>query len=81
MGGDGQIVMMFRGLSQIWRELVLHYFPVYCFGGIRFGGDGQTIFMDSRLSEIWGELAPHYFLADCFGIDFFQNRYQNQYRK
>jgi hypothetical protein len=72
LGGDGQIVMRFRGLSQIWLELALHYFPVDCFGGSRFGGDGQTIFMDSRLSEIRREQAPHYFPADCFGIDFFQ---------
>ncbi len=81
MGGDGKIVMTFRRLSQIWQELVLHYFPVDCFGGIQFGGDGKTIFTDSRLSEIWHELAPHYFPADCFWIDFFQNPYQNQYRK
>jgi hypothetical protein len=72
LGGDGQIVMTFRQLSQIWWELALHYFPVDCFGGTRFGGDRQTIFMESRLSEIWQELAPHYFLADCFGFDFFQ---------
>jgi hypothetical protein len=70
--GDGQIVMMFRQLSQIWRELALQYFLVDCFGGSQFGGDKQTIFMDSRLSEIWRELAPQYFPADCFGINFFQ---------
>jgi hypothetical protein len=70
--GDGQIAMTFRRLSQIWRDLALHYFPVDCFGGSQFGGGGQTIFTDSRLSEIWQELAPHYFPADCFGINFFQ---------
>ncbi len=40
----GQIVMTFRRLSLIWWELALYYFPVDCFGGIRFDGDGQTIF-------------------------------------
>ncbi len=72
LGGDGQIVMIFRQLSQIWGELAQHYFPVVCFGGIQFGGDRQTIFTDSRSSEIWRELALHYFPADCFGIDYFQ---------
>ncbi len=67
--------MTFRRLSQIRRELALHYFPVDCFGGIQFGGDGKTILTDSRLSEIWRELAPHYFLVDYFGIDFFLNLY------
>ncbi len=71
----GQIVITFRRLSQIWRELALHFFLVDCFGGIQFGGDGQTVLRDSRLSEIWRELAPHYFPADCFGIVFFQNHY------
>ncbi len=51
MGGDGQIVMTFRGLSQIRQELALHYFPVDCFGGIQFGGDGQTIFLYLLLLE------------------------------
>jgi hypothetical protein len=72
LGGDGQIVMTFRQLSQIWWELALHNFLVDCFGGILFGGDGQTIFTDSRLSEIWWELTIHYFPADCFGINFFR---------
>ncbi len=71
MGGDGQIVVTFRQLSQIWQELALHYFPVDCFGGIQFGGDGQTIFPDSRSFEIRRELALHNFPPDCFGIDFF----------
>jgi hypothetical protein len=49
LGGDGQIVMTFRQLSQIWRELALHYIPVDCFGGIQFGGDGQTIFYEQQV--------------------------------
>jgi hypothetical protein len=78
---SGQIVMTFRQLSQIWRELALHYFPVDCFGGFQFDGDGQTILMDSRLSEIWRELALHYFLADCFGIVFFSESLLKSIRK
>ena len=34
-------------LSQFWRKLALHYFPVDCFGGTQFGGDGKTILADT----------------------------------
>ncbi len=44
-GGDGQTIFMDRRLSEIWRELALHYFWVECFGGSQLGGDGQIVMM------------------------------------
>ncbi len=46
MVGDGQTVLMDRRLSQIWRELALHYFRVDCFGVSRLGFDGQMVISD-----------------------------------
>ena len=66
-GGDGQTIFTDRKLSEIWRELALHYFWVECFGGRRLGGDGQIVMTFRQLSQIWWELALHYFLVDCFG--------------
>jgi hypothetical protein len=66
-GGDRQTIFMDRRLSEIWRELALHYFWAECFGGSQLGGDGQIVMTFRRLSQIWRELALHYFPVDCFG--------------
>ncbi len=58
---------IFFRLSEISRELALHYFWAECFGGSRFGGDGWIVMTFRQLSQIWWELALHYFPADCFG--------------
>jgi hypothetical protein len=50
-----------RRLSEIWRELALHYFWAECFGHSQLGGDGQIVMTFRRLSQIWRELALHYF--------------------
>jgi hypothetical protein len=42
-GGDGQTIFTDRRLSEIWRELALHFFWAECFGGSRLGGDGQIV--------------------------------------
>ncbi len=59
--------LIFFKLSEIWRELALHYFWAECFGGSRLGGDGQIVMTFRQLSQIWQELALHYFPVDCFG--------------
>ncbi len=66
-GGDGQTIFMDRRLSEIWRELALHYFRAECFGGSQLCGDGQIVMTFRQLSQILRELALHYFLVDCFG--------------
>ncbi len=66
-GGDGQTIFTDRRLSEIWRELALHYFRTECFGGSRLGGDGQIVMTFRQLSQIWRELALHCFPLDCFG--------------
>ncbi len=66
-GGDGQTIFRDRRLSEIWRELALHYFWAKCFGGSQLGGDGQIVMTFRGLSQIWRELALHYIPVDCFG--------------
>ncbi len=66
-GGDGQTIFTDRRLSEIWRELALHYFWAEWVGGSRLGGEGQIMMTFRWLSQIWRELALHYFPAYCFG--------------
>ncbi len=66
-GGDGQTIFTDSRLSEIWRELALHYFWAEYFRGSWLGGDSQIVMMFRRLSKIGRELALHYFPVDCFG--------------